>query len=348
MTRRRTLVAAGLLACIAACAGVLGLRREGSRPFPHRAHVLANVACTKCHAQLEQDDGKGLHVPDDATCSSAGCHVKPHDPRPCLGCHATPLALEQLAEARDHLAFDHGRHLPRTKGNCMRCHTGVAEGDDHLRPAMATCFKCHDHDAERDARRCDACHKNLEDGVERPASHLAHDGDWLHEHGTRAASSADLCQTCHQEKFCASCHGVTVAVLPATQHFADPFTPSVHRAGFAARHSLEAKSDPGACQQCHQPERCATCHLARGIAGEGRRSPHPPGWVGLTAADSAHGREARRDPAACASCHGGAGEALCVSCHKVGGVGGNPHPPGFSSRVRMTELPCRMCHTVGR
>ncbi|MEO8548499.1 MAG: hypothetical protein ABI678_00925 [Kofleriaceae bacterium] len=348
MTRRRTILVVGLLAGIAACAGVLGLRREGPQPFPHRKHVLANVACTKCHTQLERDDGKGLHIPDDASCATAGCHAQPHDPRPCLGCHASPLALEQLAEARDHLAFDHGRHLPRTKGNCMRCHSGVADGDDHLRPAMATCFKCHDHEAERDARRCDACHKNLDQGTERPASHLAHDGDWLHEHGTRAASSADLCQTCHAEKFCASCHGVTVAVLPATQHFADPFAASVHRAGFAARHSLEAKADPGACQTCHQPERCATCHLARGIAGEGRRSPHPPGWVGLTAADSSHGREARRDPAACASCHGGAGEALCVSCHKVGGVGGNPHPPGFSSRVRMTELPCRMCHAVGR
>ncbi len=347
MNRRRWLALVALSVSIAACAGVLGLRREGPQPFPHRKHVLANVACTRCHLGIEHDDGTSLHIPADASCESAGCHVKPHDPRPCLGCHAAPLALAELAEARDHLAFDHSRHLPRTNGNCMRCHTGVAEGDDHLRPAMATCFKCHDHEAQRDARRCDACHKNLEAGSEMPAGHLAHDGDWLHEHGTRAASSADLCQTCHQEKFCASCHGVTVAVLPATLHFADPFTASVHRAGFASRHSLEAKADPGACQQCHQPSRCMTCHLARGVAGGDRRNPHPPGWVGLTAATSLHGREARRDPAACASCHGGAGESLCVQCHKVGGVGGNPHPPGWSSRVSMSEMPCRMCHPLG-
>jgi hypothetical protein len=343
---RRALVVFALVA-LAACAGVLGLRRSGPQPFPHRKHVLANVSCTDCHGKLDHDDGRELHVPTDASCTTSGCHAKPHDPGPCLNCHATPEALGQLAEARDHLDFDHARHLPRTNGNCMRCHSGVSEGDDHLRPAMATCFKCHDHEAQQDARQCNACHKNLENGSESPATHLAHDGDWVHEHGVRAASSADLCQTCHTEKFCASCHGVTVAALPATLHFADPFTPSVHRAGFAARHSLEAKSDPGACQQCHQPSRCVTCHVAKGVAGSGRLSPHPPGWVGITAAESQHGREARRDPAACASCHGGAGEALCVSCHKVGGVGGNPHPPGFSSRVPMTAMPCRMCHAVG-
>ena len=74
-------------------------------------------------------------------------------------------------------------------------------------------------------------------------------------------------------------------------------------------------------------------------------SPHGPGWVGLGVAENEHGRAARRDPVACASCHGGAGEALCVSCHKVGGPGGNPHPPGYSSQQPMTAMPCRMCHT---
>jgi len=33
----------------------------------------------------------------------------------------------------------------------------------------------------------------------------------------------------------------------------------------------------------------------------------------------------------CAGCHGGAGEQLCVGCHKVGGPGGNPHGAGFAS-----------------
>jgi hypothetical protein len=331
-----------LLLALAACAGVLGLKTRATS-FPHRKHVLAGVACTKCHTGLEQDTGTALHLPDDDSCRS--CHSRPHDDHPCLTCHAPDGAIASLTEARDHLAFDHARHLPRAKQNCMRCHVGVAESDERMRPPMASCFKCHDQD--RDARRCDSCHKNLETSGELPATHLAHEGDWLRDHGARAASSAQACASCHSERYCASCHGVTVAALPAQQRFSDPFTPSVHRAGFASRHALEAKSDPGACQTCHAPDRCAACHLAKGVAGAERTSPHPAGWVGLTAGDSEHGRQARRDPAACAACHGGAGETLCVQCHKVGGVGGTIHPPGWSSNVPLSAMPCRMCHPIG-
>ncbi len=335
-----------VLACLtlAACAGVLGLVRTGPQAFPHRAHATAGVSCTRCHVGIDSD-ARTLHLPEAASC--VACHARPHDPRPCMDCHAAPTAIAELAEARAHLVFDHARHAAASRGNCMRCHVGISEGDEHLRPTMATCFKCHDHDAARDARRCDACHKDLEDTRLLPQSHLAHDGDWVREHGTRAASSGELCQSCHREKFCAECHGQTVAALPATTRFADPFAPSVHRAGFTARHSLEARAEPGACATCHAPDRCASCHLARGVMGDGRRSPHPPNWVGLAAADNEHGRQARRDPAACAGCHDGAGQALCIGCHKVGGVGGNPHPAGWSSRLPLGALPCRLCHAVG-
>jgi hypothetical protein len=227
----------------------------------------------------------------------------------------------------------------------MRCHDGVREGADRLRPPMATCYRCHDD--QRAARTCSTCHRDLAEEGTLPESHLAHDGDWLREHGARAAASGDLCDSCHQASFCASCHGVTVPALPAARRFADPERASVHRAGFASRHALEARSDPGACATCHAPDRCASCHTAKGIAGDGGRNPHPPGWVGLAASENRHGREARRDPASCAGCHGGAGEKLCVSCHAVGGVGGNPHPPGWSSNLPLTAMPCRMCHPFG-
>jgi len=331
-------------AALAACAGVLGIRAAGNAPFPHRRHVLAGVACNTCHAGIETAGETGaLHLPDDASC--VACHEKPHDPRPCGGCHRDPTTAPSVAESKAHLRFEHARHVGgRAKGNCVRCHLGVAEGDAHMRPAMATCFRCHEHQADQDGRRCQACHEDLVDEGTLPLSHLAHDGDFLREHGARAASAADLCNSCHQEKFCASCHAAKAPQVPSRTRFADPFGPSVHRAGFEARHALEARADPGSCASCHRPERCQSCHSEKGLD---MGSPHPAGWVGLTASENLHGREARRDPAACASCHSGAGEALCVSCHRVGGVGGNPHPPGFSSRRSFTELPCRLCHTGG-
>lgn len=338
---RRRVLWIGLVMLLAACAGVLGLKRSKPERFAHKAHVIAGVSCTRCHGNVEQ--GSGLHIPQDATC--VACHTKPHDSRPCSGCHVSEKAIAEVIQAREHLIFDHAGHIGRLKGNCMRCHDRVVEGEGPVRPPMATCFRCHGD--TRDARQCDACHKNLETEGTLPASHLAHEGDWLREHGTRASSSGDLCATCHSQSYCAKCHGQTAPTVPWRQNFADPMRASVHRAGFASRHALEARSDPGACTVCHAPSRCAACHDAKGLAGDGARNPHPPGWVGIVASENRHGREARRDPASCAACHGGAGEKMCASCHSVGGVGGNPHPPGFSSKLPMSALPCRLCHPIG-
>jgi hypothetical protein len=347
------IAAAGLVAC----AGVLGLRKSGPPAFPHRAHVLAGVACVSCHAGVERagDDGP-LHLPEEATCR--GCHKKPHDDGACLGCHTGRYTAGEVAESRAHLRFEHRRHAGASQGKCMQCHVAVQESDSRLRPSMATCFRCHAHEADQTARRCDGCHVDLAEEGTPPESHLVHGDGFLAEHGTRAASAGDLCASCHVERFCAGCHGAAVPALPSRARFDDPWQASTHRAGFRARHAEEARAEPGLCSTCHTEERCIDCHVAQGVApaasGGGNRapgltaSPHPPGWLGITPDQNEHGRAARRDPAACASCHGGAGEALCVGCHKVGGVGGNPHPPGWSTRQSRADLPCRLCHPVGR
>jgi hypothetical protein len=117
-------VVVALVIVLGACAGVLGLSKSGPQAFPHRKHVIAGVACTKCHTSIDKDDGTALHIPDDDSCKN--CHTKPHDSRPCLGCHAEASALPELVEARQHLLFDHGTHQAQTKGNCVRCHVGIA------------------------------------------------------------------------------------------------------------------------------------------------------------------------------------------------------------------------------
>ena len=43
-----------LAAVVAACAGVLGLRRDQAPSFPHRAHVVkAGISCPTCHRGIE-------------------------------------------------------------------------------------------------------------------------------------------------------------------------------------------------------------------------------------------------------------------------------------------------------
>ena len=139
--KQRVLVIVVLVAA-AACAGVLGLTRPSVDTFPHRKHVIAGTSCTTCHVDIERNES-ALHLPDDKTC--VGCHTKPHDTRSCMGCHSSAMTAAELVSTKDHLEFDHAPHLKGpAKGNCMRCHGAVADGDRHLRPAMATCFKCHD------------------------------------------------------------------------------------------------------------------------------------------------------------------------------------------------------------
>jgi hypothetical protein len=342
---RRTL-ALTALGGLVACASVLGIRPPDHRPFEHRAHVLRGIHCLDCHRGVAGAGDTGpLHLPSDRDC--VRCHREPHDARACNGCHGLEENRQGAKMARAHLVFSHAGHVGAARGDCVRCHEGVRRDAQALRPTMASCFSCHEHREEFATRDCDACHVDLETEGTMPASHLVHEGDFVRRHGLLAAAESDLCGTCHAESFCASCHGVTTAVLPQRLAFDDPFAPGLHRAGFRARHAEEARASPGLCTSCHAVETCEGCHAAQGLGAPraGLGSPHPPGWLGPPGAENRHGREARRDPSQCAACHAGAGESLCVGCHRVGGIGGNPHPPGWRSSLRPgLDAACRPCH----
>ncbi|MFT3764016.1 MAG: hypothetical protein QM820_00600 [Minicystis sp.] len=358
MSRYATLLLLLVIACTAACAQILGLRVDGRSPFPHRPHVLAGATCTRCHTGIASAGDEGpLHLPTNATCSASDCHKEPHHAnRPCDSCHGLPSTRAGAAAAREHLRFEHKTHMPRAFNNCPRCHVDIESGAAVLRPRMATCASADCHDADRRRinnhadqiaeNKCDPCHVDIRDENLKPDDHLIHAGNFLREHGVRAAADRATCATCHAERFCVGCHGVTVPALPERLKFDDPRGAGVHRAGFKARHPDEARGDPGLCTTCHSPSVCKDCHDREKLsATTATKSPHPRGWLGLRGQPNDHGRAAWREPELCASCHGGAGEMLCVGCHKVGGIGGNPHSATFDSRRRpKTDRPCRLCH----
>jgi hypothetical protein len=340
-----------LVLSLAACAGLLGIKtaRDAQHPFEHLAHSLRGVSCLTCHEGLSSergpDAGPALHLPETGTCIV--CHTRPHETRPCLQCHGEDHTREEGRLAQEHLRFSHGRHVRQLGGQCVPCHAAAGKNDQAtLRPPMARCLGCHTHQDQWKTRECDGCHKDLPAELAPPSSHVVHSGDFIREHGVRAASSRDLCATCHSEASCAACHGVTVAALPWKLAFDRPSLTGLHRAGFAGRHADEARASPGLCTTCHDSERfCLDCHATKGrAAGSGAlRDPHPSDWV--RARGGGHGPAARLDPMSCAGCHGGAAEALCVGCHRVGGPGGNPHGRGFASALdKKRSEPCRQCH----
>lgn len=339
----------GAFTLVAACASLLGLHDQPPRAFPHRVHVNSGVSCTTCHKQVAQSQASSaLDLPGPQQCVT--CHEQPHDARPCGSCHGRESDRHSVLEAKRHLRFSHAQHTSITSGRCTRCHDAVLAVDGPLRPPMATCLSCHTHQQQWATRSCEPCHARMQSEGTRPESHVFHGESFLQRHGFEAAGARDLCNSCHTQSDCLSCHGVHVPALPSLWHFDDVQRPDMHPSGFLARHSIEARIDPALCVTCHgDASYCERCHERRGLldVNATRGSPHPPNWVGTRGADNRHGLAARANPLACASCHGGAGEALCVGCHRVGGPGGNPHPPGFGSNKPMSELPCRLCHLEG-
>ena len=346
MTRLRMLALVLAFGSLIACASILGIRNPRAAPFPHRAHVIKGIACVQCHAAAANSGADAPpDFPSEARCVS--CHAKPHDSRPCAGCHGRQEDRQAAFQAKLHLRFSHRDHTATTAGHCTRCHDSVLSEDGPLRPTMATCLSCHEHREAWATRSCSPCHVRMDAEGTRPESHVVHGRDFMKRHGIEAGSSRELCSSCHSESDCLQCHGSRVPALPSAWHFDDVRRPDMHAAGFFARHSLEARQDPALCTTCHQDQSgCRRCHEKSGLleVTRTRGSPHPPGWVGARGSANRHGSEARQNPLSCASCHGGSGEALCVGCHRVGGPGGNPHPPGFHSQKPLSELPCRMCH----
>jgi len=333
------------LACVALAAACS--ERAPAR-FPHALH-LAGVACggpgqaacltcTSCHELSRRDAQHAL--PSVGQCRN--CHQSDrHDLQRIV---AAPRERPSGV-----ITFDHDRHLALRGigGQCVHCHSGVVQADSPSLPPMSTCFGCHEHEAQWGRGQCVPCHAQAEVRRLLPKTFLRHEGDFVKHHGTQAAQQKQLCQACHEQADCDSCHD-TSQDLTVERRRPEAITRNfVHRGDFMTRHALEAQSQPARCLRCHTPETCEACHAARGVSGsliEGR-NPHPPGWVGSNPnARSFHGSAARRDILLCASCHDQGPATNCIRCHKVGGYGGNPHPSGWRSTRSENSQMCRYCH----
>ena len=127
----------------------------------------------------------------------------------------------------------------------------------------------------------------------------------------------------------------------------------IHRNDFLGRHSIEAKFNDTTCLRCHGTTFCQSCHTLQNLTRDGMnpRDPHPPGWSFPGASGGTpHGDAARKDITSCASCHDQGPRSNCIECHKVGGIGGNPHPPGWTDKHPKSEINkngmCIYCHTL--
>jgi hypothetical protein len=321
--------------------------------FSHAKHQEQEVPCETCHAGTAASTALDRrHSPKMAVCGE--CHDV-EEQSGCKKCHRNPEEPGELprAPSTKHLVFSHAAHVKRAK-DCLACHAGAVVARDLAevpRPRMrADCFDCHNHMGDYRALRCKGCHESLSRYPIRFVSQFNHEGNFLGEHGRQARGNSDLCATCHGQSFCADCHaGQRATVLPSVKRAEEVGRQFIHRGDWLGQHALRSRAEPGQCIRCHSPKSCDSCHRARGVSvtsGSTGRSPHPADWLSPGSPNS-HGREARRRITQCAGCHDRGAASNCIRCHRSaakGGLGLNPHPPGWSRGGKDSDQVCQLCH----
>jgi hypothetical protein len=321
--------------------------------FPHRQHLAELecgtpgkpecLSCASCHKGSKQEEGAWAE-PSPERCT--GCH----EDAPAIWRRSVRPALAAVPAGKA-IIFPHDPHLKQEaiKGQCVGCHAGAVgvQGGDPLFPPMETCLGCHEHREKFEAGVCTDCHREKDLRTLKPVSFLSHDGAWMRRHGAEARTAPQQCAACHAQTSCDSCHDTTRPTSPAQRNPEAITSEAVHRFDFLSRHALESQANPGACITCHAKTECDACHSTRGVSASvrGGQSPHPPAWgSGLGAATNGHGPAARRDIGSCATCHDQGAASNCVRCHKVGALGGTPHPVGWRSSTPVTNPECAACH----
>lgn len=336
---------------VAACATVLGVRRpknpgEEIRQS-HETHK--DFPCDTCHEKaIEAKVVSAEMLPKESKCLE--CHSDKKEAKECGFCHRDPDHPATYPNQANRLIVSHAAHAERTKKDCTACHVKLSDlkRPERTVPPMDACMKCHNHSADFDAGRCGLCHVDLTRYPIKPVAEFSHGGNFVKTHGMAARTSSESCTQCHDQSFCADCHAKTVGTRIELKFPEDVERNFIHRAGWETIHSIEARHDQSMCQRCHGTSYCNNCHSAQnvGAAGKNPRSPHPAGWA--YPGPQSHAGPARREIVNCASCHDQGAQSNCVGCHRVGGIGGNPHPASWQSKHNMgeagTTVMCRICH----
>jgi len=270
--------------------------RPAPPPFDHAKHgALFPASCATCHVGASQP-GAPLWP---AVESCASCHDGEVEARVDWRPPAGPPATN--------LRFAHDRHATATRDSvaCASCHTLADPRGAVHRSAVGQCIDCH-----------------------QPG-------------GRHLEVTNQQCATCHLPL-------AEATRLTLTDVAGFPVPPSHAVAGFSLGGHGEGASmrDPGgrltvasSCATCHAQNFCINCHVnapevpaIRALASDQRSLVHRANFMAPPSHEAvnfiaAHGREARRNEATCATCHT---QPSCTGCH----VATAPapvtamHPPG--------------------
>lgn len=116
---------------------------------------------------------------------------------------------------------------------------------------------------EGDLRRCSECHDT--ETHEFPYQRFEHTPLFGDNHRLSAVGSQRVCSMCHQESFCADCHGAGAGLKPSIKNHGDTRLLTPHRGDYLTRHRIEGRLNPGKCFRCHgRPKAAVTCKRCHG------------------------------------------------------------------------------------
>ncbi|MBI4728841.1 MAG: hypothetical protein HY775_04985 [Acidobacteria bacterium] len=209
----------------------------------------------------------------------------------CTGCHRDLDKVFTSGKVTN-LLYSHKVHFAKGVSDCAMCHPANAHEPEVInKPTMQRCFMCHGLAKTAMASgKCETCHPR-----DMRMTPRTHDVRWFRTHGKAARKNPLECGMCHQQRTCASCHGL----------------PMPHPQGWQSAPHVTAffQSEGRTCARCH----------ARGPALEGRdfcdRCHHPAGdktkpWIRV------HRQVVKAEGTGkCVQCHQ---PSTCAGCHTTG------------------------------
>jgi len=320
----------GVLFCISC---IYLFTKSDALIFSHKLHMGEGADCTTCHEGITESVYlTGRHLPSEESCGN--CHEEEFM-KACAKCHTNPEKPQKVRQELAELNFSHKAHLTVNK-DCTVCHTRTAKSTsvrEIASPGHQECAPCHQKTySELD---CSACHESLKTVI-----NFAHQGNWVGEHQETASTKMTTCTQCHDQSFCADCHSGQEELRPSIKYPEAVERDFIHRGDYLTRHSIEARIDQTLCLKCHGISSCNECHEKEAK----RPADHAlASWA--SPVNPVHGQKARVNLIQCVSCHEQGAETDCIFCHRVGGIGGSPHPPGWKSKLSKTsDSVCLLCH----
>lgn len=286
---------------------------------PDRSLKPSRASCLACHSRMGLARVSfGGTSPMQFPCGA--CHEPHKNANPkqsCAGCHQKAVNPAAPAAHQDCTVCHRPHYWNFGSGSqCRDCHASVPQNvAEHHIPNHVDrfCQDCHQQHRWTFPGRavCTSCHTKMQA--------VPHPMPWVKGHQQPAMAERSRCATCHENRFCASCHQ---QVRP-TSHAQPAWATTAHGPA-AVRQGFR-------CATCHSRAYCTNCH--------GLAMPHPSGWVRLHSAPA-------RNRALCARCHD---KPFCDKCHGGPNMMPPDHVNNWNARhgkLALTQKArCLTCHT---